>query len=92
MTKHCFYKDCSSRTPGVKFITFVKPTTDLKRCQRWINLCGRDIETFKISKVSLCNRYVKVKKYIKSLFANFINKFLKICLRPFHVLKTVCID
>ena len=84
MTKHCFYKDCSSRTPGVKFITFVKPTTDIKRCLRWINLCGRDIETFKISKVRLCNKYVKVGIYIKSLFANFINKFLK-------TLKTICI-
>jgi hypothetical protein len=43
--KHCCYADCKSDTrrhPDVKFVPFVKPSTDLNRAKHWAHLCGRE--------------------------------------------------
>ena len=54
MVKHCCFSGCNSNSKrhDVKFITFVKPGTNLQRCRRWIHLCGRDSETFNYSKIT----------------------------------------
>merc|ERR1719369_1644762 len=52
--KYCCYGQCRSssiRTPDLIFIPFVKPATDMKRCRRWIHLCGRSKDTFNIDKI-----------------------------------------
>ena len=44
MPKVCFFKNCKSisdRHTEKVFVPFVKPYTDIKRCKRWIQLCGR---------------------------------------------------
>ena len=44
MPKVCFFKNCKSisdRHPDKVFVPFVKPYTDYKRCERWIQLSGR---------------------------------------------------
>ena len=42
--KTCFFQKCknySTTAPDRYFVPFVKPHIDLKRCQEWIQLCGR---------------------------------------------------
>ena len=42
--KTCFFQKCknySTSDPNRHFVPFVKPHIDLKRCQEWIQLCGR---------------------------------------------------
>ena len=54
MVKHCCYGGCNSNSKrhDVKFIPFVKPTSNLQRCRRWIHLCGRDCKIVNYSKIS----------------------------------------
>ena len=54
MVKHCCYGGCNSNSKrhDVKFIPFVKPTSNLQRCRRWVHLCGRDSKIFNYSKIT----------------------------------------
>ena len=54
MVKHCCYGGCKSNSKrhDVKFIPFVKPTSNLQRCRRWVHLCGRDSKIFNYSKIT----------------------------------------
>ena len=54
MVKHCCYGGCTSNSKrhDVKFIPFVKPTSNLQRCRRWVHLCGRDSKIFNYSKIT----------------------------------------
>ena len=51
---HCAHGLCQSdtrKTPGIQFANFPKPKYGKKRVERWIQLCGRSSENFKVSDV-----------------------------------------
>ena len=51
---HCAHGLCQSdtrKTPEIRFANFPKPKFGRKRVERWIQLCGRTSENFKVSDV-----------------------------------------
>ena len=68
MVKYCAHGKCNSdstRNPNVKFIPFIKPDYDKKRCERWLHLCGRSKENFSLKHVNR-NTYVCQKHFKES--------------------------
>ena len=66
VVKRCSWGKCNSdsrcpdRYPGVKFIPFVKPKTQLEKCLRWIKACGRPHNQLNVEKIHdwtyICSR------------------------------------
>ena len=66
VVKRCSWGKCNSdsrcpdRYPGVKFIPFVKPKTQLEKCLRWIKACGRPHSQLNVEKTHdwtyICSR------------------------------------
>ena len=51
-SKTCFYKGCKANNvnhPERRCLPFVK-NTDIRRCKRWIELCGRYVTVDKIGR------------------------------------------